>query len=236
MLSLTSVSFAAAAGAITLDPTTQAPGAAVSVSGTSFGATQSIGIGFGTEVPGSDTNMAYTGTGMGPYTGRVSNYPIKPGTFVLTSDTSAGGGLVSTYTDNGNGTLSGSFEGATGTINYVTGVWTRMTTVDVTGIATNYGATYTRYQFNVTPAGGAATDGAGAFTASITVPTVTSGTYTVTAIDTNGNIATSSLVVSVDTVPESWSMGVVMLISAVAVVIGAGYFRKRPKAYNRRNS
>jgi len=51
-------------------------------------------------------NMAYSGTGMGPYSGRVSNYPIKPGSFVLYSDTTTGGGLVSTYNDNGDGTLS----------------------------------------------------------------------------------------------------------------------------------
>jgi len=229
MLSLTIISFAAAAGTITLDPVGQAAGGAVSVSGTSFGASKSVGIGFGAETPGSDSNMAYTGTGMGPYTGRVSNYPIKPGTFVLTSDTTAGGGLISTYTDNGDGTLSGSFEGATGTINYVTGVWTRVTTVDVSGIATIYGATYTRYQFNATPTGGVATTGAGAFTTSITVPNVSAGTYPVTAIDTSGNRASSNLQVA-GVVPESWSVAVMLLISTIAVVVGAAYSRKRSKA------
>src|SRR4030042_2242904 len=147
---LASMPMAKAAGAITLTPTAQAPGASVTVDGTGFGVTKAVGIGFGAEVAGSSTDMAYNGTGVGPYTGRVSNWPIKPGSFVLTSDTTSGGGMVSTYTDNGGGTTSGSFEGAVGTINYVTGEWSRTTTVDVTGIATNYGATYIQYQYNVT--------------------------------------------------------------------------------------
>jgi hypothetical protein len=58
---------------------------------------------------------------MGPYSGTVSNFPVIPDSFTLISDTSAGGGLISYYNHNGDGTLSGSFEGATGTINYTTG-------------------------------------------------------------------------------------------------------------------
>src|SRR3990172_5852496 len=92
MLSLVLVSIAAAAGSITLTPTAQAPGASVSVSGTSFGATKAVGMGFGAEMAGSNANMAYNGTSDGLiWSGRISNYPITPGSFILTSDTGTGG-------------------------------------------------------------------------------------------------------------------------------------------------
>ncbi len=232
VLSLTLVSLALGAGAITLTPSTQATGGSVSVGGTGFGSTKAVAIGFGAEVAGTDANMAYSGTGMGPYSGRVSNYPIKPGSFVLTSDTSSGAGIVSTYTDNGDGTTTWSYDGTTmGTINYVTGAWSRSTTVDVTGIATNYSAIYTRYQFNVTSAAGVTTDASGAFTTPITVPAVADGNYVVTAVDTSGNKGTSTLIV-IGVIPENLSVGVMMLASTVAVVAGALYLRKRPRSEN----
>jgi len=235
ILSLVLVSMETAAGSITLTPTTQAPGGSVSVGGTSFGATKAVGIGFGAEVAGSDANMAYTGTGTGPYSGRISHYPIKPGSFVLTSDTSAGGGggIVSTYTDAGDGTTTWSYDGTVmGTINYVTGVWSRSSTVDVTGILANYTATYTRYQYNVTPSAGVTSTGAGAFTASITVPTVADGNYVVTAIDTQGNRAFATLGVN-STIPEVLPLGLMLILSLAAVVVGSRYFGKQNKIENR---
>ncbi|HEX9863114.1 MAG TPA: hypothetical protein VGB11_07530 [Candidatus Bathyarchaeia archaeon] len=230
-LSLALVSTAAAAGTITLTPTTQAPSGSVTVDGTSFGATKAVGIGLGGELAGRDADMAYSGTGTGPYSGRVANYPVKPGSFVLYSDTTSGGGLVSIYNDNGDGTLTGSFEGATGTIDYVTGNWSRSTTVDVTGIVTNYTATYT-HRTNVTPAAGITTLPSGAFSASITLPAfIDDGSYPIWAVDTQGNVATSNLVVD-HTVPEGLTIGVMMLLSTVAVIVGTRYYRKRPKWEN----
>jgi hypothetical protein len=229
MLSLTLVSIAAAAGAITLTPTTQAPGASVTVDGTGFGATKRVAIGFGAEVNSTNFNMAYTGEGMGPYSGRLSYWPVKPGSFVLYSDTTAGGGIVSTYTDNGDGTTLWSFDGTPmGTINYTTGEWSRSSTVDVSGIDTNYSATYTRYEFNVTPAVSVTTLASGAFSASITVPSVANGAYAVTAVDTAGNIATATFTVD-DEIPEGLTLGVMVLLSGVAVVVSTRYFRKRLK-------
>jgi len=223
---------ASAAGAITLTPTAQAPGASVSVSGTGFGATTAVGIGFGAEVKGSDANMAYSGTGTGPYTGRISHYPIKPGNFALTSDTSSGAGIVSTYTDVGDGTTRWSYDGTImGTINYTTGAWSRSTTVDVTGIAANYSATYIYYQYNVTPAAGVPTSASGTFTASITVTAVANGIYNVTAIDSKGNLAFKSLTVD-STIPEGLTVGVMISLSTVAVIVSARYFRKPPKIRN----
>ncbi len=229
IISLVLVSMAAAAGSITLTPTAQAPGASVSVSGTGFGATKSVGIGFGAEVAGLDYNMAYTGTGMGPYTGNVSG-PIKPGSFVLFSDTTAGGGIVSTYTDNGAGITIWSYDDTPmGTINYVTGVWTRTSTVDVSGIETNYTATYTRYQYNLTSAAGVTTSASGTFDTSIIVPpAVADGNYNVNAIDTGGNRATAVLGVSA-AIPEVLPIGVIMLLSSIAVIVGSRYLGKQPK-------
>jgi hypothetical protein len=230
-LSLALVSTVAAAGTIALTPTTQAPGGSVTVDGTGFGATKAVGIGFGAELNSTDFDMNYTGTGVGPYSGRVSNYPIKPGSFQLISDTTSGGGLISYYNDNGDGTTSGSFEGAVGTIDYVTGNWTRTTTVDVTGIVTNYTATYT-HRTNVTPAAGITTLPSGAFSASITLPAfIDDGSYPIWAVDTQGNVATSNLVVD-HTVPEGLTIGVMLLLSTVAVIVGTRYYRKRPKWEN----
>ena len=229
VFSLALASMAAGAGSITLPSTAQAPGGIFPISGTGFNSTKAVGMGFGAEVAGSNTDMAYNGTSDGlTWSGRLSNYPIKPGSFVLTSDTTSGAGLVSTYTDDGDGTTTGTFEGAVGTINYVTGEWSRTTTVDVSGIAANYSATYIRYQYNVTPAVGITTDALGSFSASIIVPSVGSGTYNVTAIDTAGNRANGSLSVDV-AIPEGLTIGVVVLLTSVAALVGTRFFRKRAR-------
>ena len=229
LVSLALVSIAAAAGSITLTPTAQAPGSSVTVSGTAFGATKAVGIALGAEVAGSNTNMAYSEVGSGglTWTGRLSNYPIKPGSFTFYSDTGTSG-MVSIYNDNGDGTTSGSFEGAVGTINYVTGVWTRTTTVDVTGIAANYSASYTRYAYNVTPAAAVNTTATGTFSASITVPAaLANANYNVTAIDTSGNRASAILTVN-SAIPEGLPVGLTILLSTVALIAGSYHFRKRP--------
>lgn len=231
LFSLSLASIAGGAGSLTLPSTPQAPGGSVPVSGTGFNSTKAVGIGFGAEAAGSNTNMAYNGTADGlTWSGRISKYPIKPGSFVLTSDTTAGGaGIVSTYTDRGDGTTTWSYDGSTmGTINYVTGQWSRTTTVDVTGIAANYTATYISYQYNATPAAGVTTTASGTFATSITVPTVTNGSYNVTAIDTGGNRAVATLTVDV-TIPEGLAVGVAVLLSSFAVVAGSRYFRKPPR-------
>ena len=238
VLSFAMASLAGAAGSITLTPTAQAQSGSVSVAGTGFGATKAVGIGLGAEVAGSDSSMAYSEVG-GPggsgglnWTGRLSHYPIKPGSYLFTSDT-GGGGIVSTYTDLGDGTCSWSYDGSImGKINYVTGVWYRATTVDVTGIAALYSATYTYYAYNVTPASGVTTLASGAFTASITVPAaVANGNYNVTAVDTSGNKAVATLNVN-SAIPEVLPLGTMVLLSSIAVVAGAWQFRKRPKFHS----
>jgi hypothetical protein len=227
---LATVLIANAALGITLNPTSGEPGDSVQVTGTDFAASTPVGIGFGAEVVTTDENMTYSGTGVGPYSGKASHWPIKPGSFVLSVDTTMSGGIVSAYTDNGNGTLSGSFEGAFGDINYTTGEWSRTSTADLTGLVQEYSATYTCYEFNVTASEGIVTDSLGAFTVNITVPLAVNGSNPVTAIDEQGKIATSDFnVFGSQVIPEALSLGVLVLLSSVAVVVVTFGLRKQVK-------
>jgi len=145
MISFATMPMAVATGSITLTPSAQAPGASVTVAGTGFGTTKTVAIGFGAEISGNDSNIAYSGAGVGPWSGRVSSYPIKPGSFVLTSVVVATGSIA-IHTDNGDGTLSSpSIVFASGTINYATGQWTTIATIDISSFERVYNASYTRY-------------------------------------------------------------------------------------------
>jgi hypothetical protein len=233
---------ASAAGAITLTPTAQAPTSSVTVDGTGFGATKAVGIGFGAEVTVTDEMHAITDLvtvpvydeelgvdTYGPFGGTTDHYPIKPGSFTAFYDVD---GVTSNYWDKDppDGTLeSDSAYAVDPRVNYVNGTYGRRSTSDWSGFSAPYVlVSYTYYTYNATPAAGVTTTGAGAFTASITVPSVANGAYTVTAVDTAGNMATSTLTVD-NTIPESWTLGVMILASSVAVIVGVRYFRKQPK-------
>jgi hypothetical protein len=232
---IAAIPMASAAGAITLTPSTQAPGGTVSVGGTGFGVTKKVGIGFGAEVTVSAevhpiTNLVTTPDSdgaYGPFGGTTNHYPIKPGSVYIFYDVD---GVTSDYTDNGDGTLTSSSAYAVNPyVNYVNGSFGRKSNTDWSGFTAPVAyINYTYYTYNVTPAAGATTTGAGAFTASITVPSVANGAYTVTAVDTAGNKATSTLTVD-STIPEGWTVGAMMLVSAVTVIVGSRYFRKQPK-------
>ena len=229
------IPMASAAGAITLTPAAQTPGGSVSVAGTGFGATKAVGIGCGAEVtvtgeahPITNTNVP-NGDTFGPFTARTLHYPIKPGSFsfhcTVTSDTNV---VESDYTDNGDGTLASSSTYALSPfVNYVTGVFGRSSTSDWSTYTVVYTASYTYYTYNMTPAAGVTTSGTGAFTASVTVPTVANGNYNVTAIDVGGNRATTTLGVNV--IPEGFTIGIIVLLSTVAVMVGSYCFRKQSK-------
>jgi hypothetical protein len=231
------VPMASAAGAITLTPTAQAPTASVTVDGTGFGATKAVGIGLGAEVTVTDEMHNITdlvtepdGDGYyGPFGGTTDHYPIKPGSFTAFYDVD---GVTSNYWDKDppDGTLeSDSAYAVDPRVNYVNGTVSRKSTSDWSGFSAPYVlVSYTYYTYNVTPAAGVTTTGAGAFSALITVPSVANGAYTVTAVDTQGNMATSTLTVD-NTIPESWTLGVMILASSVAVIVGTRYFRKQPK-------
>jgi hypothetical protein len=236
---LATMPMANAAGAITLTPTAQAPGSSVTVQGANFGIYVYVGIGFGAEVKViNETLPNETGpydVGGGPYITYLSHVPIKPGSYRKAIN------LTSTLfyvidTDNGNGTFTSTATAyfVNGTIDYVTGKITlnlntpRSSSTHYVGLAN-----YTYYEYNVTPAARVATLADGTFSASIVVPSVATGGYNVTAVDTEGHIATARLIADV-TIPENLTVGVMVLLSTVAVIVSTRYFRKRPKikSYN----
>ena len=222
---------ASAALGITVNPTSGAPGDSIQVTGTDFGASTPVSIGFGTEVNTTQGNLTYSGTGVGPYGGKVSHWPIKPGSFVLRSESV--GGIVSYYTDIGNGSLRWSYDNSSrGDVNYTTGEWSRTSTVDLTDYVQLYSANFTYYEFNATPAAGVTTNSQGAFTANIIVPMAANGTSTIAAIDEKGNRVTTNFTVYGSPIPESLSFAVVIMLSSAAVLIATFGFRKRK---NRRN-
>ena len=232
---LATISTAYAAGAITLTPAAQAPTGSVTVDGTGFGATKKVGIGLGAEVtvsaevhPITDLVTTPDGDGAyGPFGGTTNHYPIKPGSVYIYYDVD---GVTSDYTDNGDGTLTSSSTYAINPyVNYVNGSFGRKSTSDwSTFTAPVAYINYTYYTYNVTPAAGATTGGSGAFSASITVPSVADGSYTVTAVDTQGNKGTSTLTVD-HTIPEGLTLGVMLALSTIAVAVSIRYFRKQPK-------
>ena len=224
MASFAFASITAAAGTITLNPTTQARGGQVIVTGTGFGATKPVGIGLGQEAVVTGETQTPTGTGTGPYTATLAHYPIKPGSLYIYWDTS---GTISEITDNGDGTLaSTSTYFAGGTINYVTGVFSRSSTTDISSYTLTTTCNYTYYQYTVTPVAGVTTSGTGTFTTNITIPDAADGSYTVTALDTQGNKGVATLAVS-GVIPEGFTLVFVMILTSVAVV--ASYLWKRPK-------
>jgi hypothetical protein len=228
---------ASAACATTLTPTSQAPGGSVSVAGTGFGAAKAVGIGLGTEVvvtgeAHSLTNVTIGGPDVyGPFTAKTNHYPIKPGSLsfhcVVSSDTNV---VESDYTDNGDGTLASSSTYALDPfVNYVTGVFGRSSTSDWSAYTVVYTASYTYYQYNVTPAAGVTTSASGAFSAPITVPSAcANGNHNVTAVDTSGNRASATLGVS-SSIPEVFPVGVMVLLSSVGLIVGSRYFRKQSR-------
>jgi hypothetical protein len=234
---LAAIPMASAAGAITLNPTTQTTGGSVTVDGTGFGATKKVGIGVGAEVtvsaevhPITDLVTTPDGDGYyGPFGGTTNHYPIKPGSVYIYYDVD---GTTSDYTDNGDGTLTSSSTYAINPfVNYVNGSFGRKSTADwSTFTAPVTYINYTYYTYNVTPAAGVTTLASGTFSASITVPTVTDGNYVVTAVDTAGNKATQTL----NVVPEGLTLGVMLALSTIAVIVSTRYFRKQPKikSYN----
>jgi uncharacterized spore protein YtfJ len=216
-----------AALGITLTPTSGEPGDSVTVDGTDFAASSTVGIGFGSEVKVDDESVSVTGSGVGPWTGVLANRPIKPGSFNMTSDTE---GVQVTYTDNGDGTLySSSTYFASGTINYTSGEFSRTSTTDLSGYTLIHIVDYTCYENGLTSAAGVPTDSSGDFTTNVTVAQVANGTYTVTAIDKQGNIVSSTFTVVGSIIPEGFSFGVVVLLSSLAVMVATLVFRKQLK-------
>jgi hypothetical protein len=217
---------------ITVDSEPFMPGDSVTVEGTDFAATSTVGIGIGEEV--TVTNEIHDipePAGYGPFTAIVNHYPIKPGSFSFHCDVS---GVTSDYYDDyGNGTLNTSSVYALDPfVNYVTGEFGRSTNSPWDTYTVVFYANYTYYTYGVTPEAGVTTDPSGSFTTSITVPAdVVNGDYSVTAVDDQGNFATSTQ--TFEKIPEGLTFGVMVLVSSVAVLVGSRYLwnrsRKREK-------
>ncbi len=203
----------AATPTVTLTPTIQGPGASVLVSGTGFGASKNVVIGFGDEINRiqdptsllitSPTTVAYNWT----------HRPIKPASFSMHLKAISGiyQGIEYDVIDDGAGNLyatNGNYVGFIdhllwGTLDYALGGFVRETTfVGTTPDDFQVTATYTSYQYdNVTSFGRVITTGSGTFSANFTVPAVAYGNYIVTAIDASGNVATNSLTVGTGPAP-----------------------------------
>jgi hypothetical protein len=218
--------------AITVESEPLMPGDSVTVEGTDFAATSAVGIGIGEEVTVTwETHDIPEPAGYGPFTAIVNHYPIKPGSLSFHCDVSD---VTSDYYDDfGNGTLNTTSVYALDPfVNYVTGEFGRSTNSPWDGYIVVFYANYTYYEYGVTPDAGVTTDGAGVFTASVTVPAeVVNGEYSVTAVDEQGNFATSTQ--TFQKIPEGLTFGVMVSASSVAVLVGSRYLwnrsRKREK-------
>ena len=227
-----------AAISITLKPTSGEPDDSVMVEGTDFAETNNVGIGLGPEVTVTNethpiTNVTIGGPDVyGPFTARTNHYPIKPGSFsfhcVVTSETNV---VESDYYDNGDGTLNTESTYAIDPfVNYVTGEFGRSSSSSWETFTAEFQASYTYYQFNVTPAAGVPTDGSGAFTVNFTVPEIWNGTEPVTVVDEAGNMATSDFTIyGSDIIPEALTIGALVLLSSTALIVSLYCLRKRSK-------
>ena len=226
------------ASQVELTPTSGEPGDSVTVEGTDFAAETAVGMGLGPEITITGevhplTNVTIGGPDVyGPFTATTEHYPIKPGSFsfhcAVTSDTDT---VESDYTDDyANGTLATSSTYAVDPfVNYVTGEFGRSSISSWETYTVVYTATYTYYQYNVTPAAGVTTNMAGAFSENITVPAIWNGTEPLTVVDAMGNMATSDFTIyGSDVVPEPLTIGAIVLLSSAAIVVSFYWLRKKP--------
>jgi hypothetical protein len=222
------------ASQVELTPASGAPDDPVTVEGTDFAATNAVGIGLGPEVTVTDevheiTNVTIGGPDVyGPFTTTTEHYPIKPGSFSFHCDVSD---VTSDYYDTyANGTLETTSTYAVDPfVNYVTGEFGRSSISSWETYTVVFTATYTYYQYNVTPAAGVTTDALGDFTANITVPAIWNGTEPVTVLDEAGNMATSEFTIyGSDVVPEPLTIGAIVLLSSAAIVVSFYWLRKKP--------
>lgn len=186
----------AVAASITLSSSQGAAGSSVNVTGTGFAANSVVGIGLGGEVAVAGESLSITAYNNNPsyeVTATTAKTPIKPGTFSVDA-----GGIYTTK-DNGVGLVTTTYTGfISGSINYVTGLYDYYTGSAPFG-GEVYTANYTTYGYNLSPGGGINTNAAGSFTAKITIPNVSNGNYTITAISATGNVATSTFTITAAT-------------------------------------
>jgi hypothetical protein len=221
------IPLSSAAGSIALNPLSGAPSSSVTVTGIGFAPNTVVGIGFGKEVAVvDDVHPIRSGTTIDC---AMKYAPIVPGSWSM-SISIEGGNVVLEVAENGLGDLT-STNGPFGTMNYAQGTFHREGVAE-TGGTYLHTASYTRYQYSVTPSIGITTNASGSFSANITIPGTSDGTYAVTAADAKGNHMSSNFSVSTQPIPEGFSAGFVMLLSVFAVLFGSRYLGKFPKDKN----
>lgn len=215
-----------------MTPTSGEPGDSVTVSGTDFAASKTVGIGWGPPIEVVNDPGTVTKDGDLEFYGPTSQHPIEPNSFKWTFMYDA---VEIFLTDNGDGTL---YDPAarmdSGTINYTSGYF-HVIFRSTTRTFTAGKFSYTTYYFNsinstlpILP-----TDGSGAITGQITVPQIWNGTETVTVIDEAGNVVTSDFTVEgSDVIPEPLTVGAIMLLSSVAILVSFFWLRKRSYTQN----
>jgi hypothetical protein len=186
----------------------------------------SVGLGFGAEVEVTDESVTTEHPNSLTWTGYTASVPIKPGSFHWTY---LRGTLEVEVYDNGDGTLD-DYAGfmSLGTIDYATGFFSRTSqttsSIPISGDTLNY----TTYESDVTSPEGETTSASGFLIATIIVPSVPNGTYTITAIDEMGDVGTGSFqVVGSDVIPEPLTVGAIVLLSSTAVIASFCWTRKR---------
>ena len=242
LMALSVIPLSSAAGSITLTPPMQDPGLSVIVDGTGFGSEKTVGIGLGAEVTVEAEEHIIEGDDLitdpvydedldlelyGPFGATANHVPIKPGSVTLIHY-EVDGVVTDLYDlDPPNGTMGSESPYAFNPFcNYANGSFGRQSTADFSGFTdVRVYITYTYYTHNVTPAGGVTSNADGTFSAEITVPAEADGDMTLTVVDSAGNIATANMTV----IPEGLTVGVMLMLSTIAVVISARYFRKHPK-------
>jgi len=161
LIALTMPMINAQTAAITFDPTSAEQYDSVTVEGTGFAATSTVGIGLGAEVtveaeahqitnlvadPIYDEELGVDK--YGPFGGTTDHRPVKPGSVYIFYDVD---GVTSEYFDNGDGTLNTESTYAIGPfVNYVTGECGRYSTADWSGFEDPWVyITYTYYDRGV---------------------------------------------------------------------------------------
>lgn len=229
---LTSSPMANAAGAITLTPSTQAPGDIVTVSGTGFGALDNVVLVFGKELRVENEPLYPVATSPTTWAYNWTRGPIKPGSMHVHLNSITYPGAQYDYFDDGSGKLLRDTDGALlCVVDYALGGFTRNSTG--AGTQNDWFATFTFYEYNVTSFGQVTTNGSGAFSANFTVPEVSNGNYNVTVIASAGTFATINVNVS-SVVPEGFSFEGMLLLSSMVVMVSILFFRKPSKIMRER--
>ena len=212
------------ASQVELTPTSGEPGDSVHVEGSEFAASKAVGIGLGPQVAVRNEVVTVDNPAPGNTIGFTSKRPIKPGSFRWSY---LRGAMEVTVHDDGHGTLIDPTAAmASGFINYATGFFNK--TMSYQTETTDDIFNYTTYWFDVTP-DGLGTDGSGVLSGNFTVPDdIWNGTEPLTVIDKAGNMATADFTTyGSDVVPETFTVGTVVLLTSTAIVVSFYWLRKK---------